>query len=448
MFNKHILETKSHYNSNQNYNGFYSFYDHYTGETIGRVHKLSFAEQIRKNVPIQTIISNQLGIINSAELQILKRDKDKTDLPTTYEPALDFLNILQNPNFNPSPQNWNDIVRGLYKTYLSNGIVALVLKGAKSKTIDHIEIASCVTYNNSNNVITYNIQTTGRGYSYTRIFEEEELVSNKIFYTNGDDVAIIFGNFDDDLKCYQTVLQPLMDVILWNNNIITASNAFYENSCRPSSIITVKFLDGEGNTMNNAVDNDKMAKIIADIKAQLKGSANTGKVIVPNHPNLDITVTPLSITQNANDIKEQLSLTAQMIYSAFAGYNKDIIEGKSEYAGNKEMSLKEQYDSTVATFTNIILDKFNTFLSQWLQYVGKEGDILQRKDIYLSFDITGIQRYKDAKVAGAIELAKSQIIDREETRTKIRQYKDDYAELRILSDAENGFIGEKKSTSL
>jgi uncharacterized protein YqiB (DUF1249 family) len=90
----------------------------------------------------------------------------------------------------------------------------------------------------------------------------------------------------------------------------------------------------------------------------------------------------------------------------------------------------------------------NAFLSQWLQYVGKAGDILQRKDIYLSFDITGIQRYKDAKVAEAIELAKSQIIDREEARTKIRQYKDDYADLRILSDAENGFIGEKKNNTL
>jgi hypothetical protein len=442
------IETKSHYNSSQNYNGFYSFYDHYTGETVGGVHKLSFAEQIRKNVPIQTIISNQLGIINDAELQILKRDKDKTDLPTTYKPALDFLNILQNPNFNPSPQNWNAIVRGLYKPYLSNGIVALVLKGAKSKTIDRIEIASCVTYNNSNNVITYNIQTTGKGYSYRRIFGEEELVSDRVFYTNGDDIAIIFGNFDDYLKCYVTVLQPLMDVILWNNNIITASNSFYENSCRPSSIITVKFLDGEGNIMNNSADNESMMKIIADIKTQLKGSANTGKVIVPSQPNLDITVTPISITQNANDIKEQLALTAQMIYSAFAGYNKDIIEGKSEYAGNKEMSLKEQYDSTVATFTNIILDKLNAFLQQWFQYVGKEGDILDRRGVYLNFDITGIQRYKDAKVAEAIELAKSQIIDREEARTKIRQYKDDYADLRILSDAENGFIGEKKSNTL
>jgi hypothetical protein len=447
MFNSHILETKSHYNSSQNYNGFYSFYDHYTGETVGGVHKLSFAEQIRKNVPIQTIISNQLGIISSAELQILKRDKDKTDQPTEYKPALDFLEILKNPNFNPSPQNWNAIVRGLYKTYLSNGIVALVLKGAKSKTIDSIEIASCVTYNNSNNVITYNIQTTGKGYSYTRIFEEEELVSNKIFYTNGNDVAIIFGNFDDYLKCYQTVLQPLMDVILWNNNIITASNAFYENSCRPSSIITVKFLDGEGNTMNNTADQESMIKVIADIKTQLKGSANTGKVIVPSQPNLDITVTPLSITQNANDIKEQLALTAQMIYSAFAGYNKDIIEGKSEYAGNKEMSLKEQYDSTVATFTNIILDQLNAFLQQWLQYVGT-GNAVDRQGIYLNFDITGIQRYKDAKVAEAIELVNAKMITQEEGRKRIRQYKDDYADLRILSSEEDGFVGEKKSNTL
>lgn len=451
MLNHPLLEKKSHYNSSQHYNGFYSFYDSYTGETIGGVHKLFFADEIRRNVPIQTVISNQLGIINSAELQILKRDKDKTDLPTTYQPALDFLNILKNPNTYPSPKHWNDILKGLYKTYLSNGIVALILVGAKTKEINNIEIASCVTYNNSNNIITYNIQTIGQGYSYTRIFEKDKELGA---FTNGDDVAIIFGNFDDYLKCYQTVLQPLMNVILWNNYIITASRSFYENSCRPSSIITVKFLDEVGKVIisNNKNANEDMAKIIAEIQAQLKGSQNTGKVILPSQPNLDITVTPLSITQNANDTREQLALTSQMIYSAFAGYNKDIIEGKSEYASNKEMSLKEQYDSTVAMFTNIILDELNAFLPNWLQYVAS-GDIVKldavdRQGIYLSFDISGIQRYKDAKIAEAIELAKVQIIDREEGRTVLRKNKDDYADLRILSDAENGFIGEKKSNSL
>ncbi|NBP03389.1 MAG: phage portal protein, partial [Proteobacteria bacterium] len=428
----------------QNYNGFYSFYDSYTGEIIGGVHKLSFADEIRRSVPIQTVISNQLGVINSAELQILKTDKDKTDQPTTYQPALDFLDILKNPNAYPSPKHWNDIVRGLYKTYLSNGIVALVLKGAKSKTIDSIEIASSVTYNNSNNVITYNIQTTGKGYSYTQIFEKDNELGA---FTNGDDVAIIFGNFDDYLKCYQTVLQPLMNVILWNNYIITASRSFYENSCRPSSIITVKFLDGEGKVMNSTADQESMIKVIAEVKNQLKGSTNTGKVILPSHPNLDITVTPLSITQNANDIKEQLALTKEMIYSAFTGANTNVIEGVSEYSNNRLASLREFYDGTISTFTNIILDELNAFLAKWLQYVGT-GNALQRQGIYLNFDIGGIKFYKDLMKQEFLTAGKEQILKRQEVRSKLGELDETYADLEILPPEEDGFVGEKKSNTL
>lgn len=441
MFNPDALEKKSYTPSS---NGFYSFYDNYTGDIIGGVHKLSFDEEIRRNVAVQTVISNQLGIINNAELQILKKDKDNTDQPTTYQPALDFLNILNNPNTYPSPKHWNDIVRGVYKTYISNGIVALILVGAKTKTINNIEIASCVKYYNSNNVISYKIQTKGKGYNDTRIFELDEELSA---FTNEDDVAIIFGNFDDYLQKYTTPLEPLMNVILWNNYIISSSRVFYENSCRPSSIITVKFLDSEGKVMSAESDRESMMKIITEIKTQIKGTENTGKVILPSQPNLDITVTPLSITQNATDIKEQLALTKQMIYSAFTGANTNVIEGVSEYSNNRLASLREFYDGTISAFTNIILDELNAFLPKWLEYIGS-GNALQREGVYLSFNIDGIKLYKDLLKQEFITVSKEQILTRQEVRSQLGVLDENYADLEILPPEQDGFIGEKTNNTL
>ena len=54
--------------------GFYSFYDNYTGEIIGGVQKLSLEAEINKNFAIQTVISNQLGIINDCELYALQKE--------------------------------------------------------------------------------------------------------------------------------------------------------------------------------------------------------------------------------------------------------------------------------------------------------------------------------------------------------------------------------------
>lgn len=439
MFNKLALEKKSH---TQNSGGFYAFYDNYTGDIIGGVRKLSLDGEIRRNVAVQTTISNQLGIISNAELQILKTDKNNTDKPTDYKPAIDFFNILHNPNTYPSPKHWNDIVKGIYKTYISNGIVALILVGGVQKEINNIEIASRVTYNNNNGAITYNIQTTGKGYSYTRIFTKNEELNA---FVNGDDVAIIFGNFDDYDKCYKIPLEPLKDVILWSNYIISSSRVFYENSCRPSSIITVKFIDSEGKIMSAESDRESMMKIISDIKTQIKGSENTGKVIIPNQPNLDITVTPISITQNANDIKEQLALTKQIIYSTFAGTNTNVIEGVSEYANNRLASLREFYDGTIATFKSVILDELNAFLRNWLQYIGT-GQALQREGIYLNLDTSGIVFFKNLKKQEFITTGKEQILTRQEVRAKLGELDEDYADLDVLSPELDGFIGVKTNT--
>lgn len=442
MFSNHKLETKSHRSTS---NGWYTYYDNITGSFIGEPNQISFAEEIKRSVAINTVILNQLGVINSADLQMLKKDKNKTDQPTEYKPALEFLEMLQNPNSSPAPKYWNDIVKGIYKGYLTYGIVALVLKGAKTKTINSIELALNVLYNDLGGVETYKIETKKGNFRQQLIFQEEKIEGNT-FFTNGDDIAIIFGNYNYETCRYETPLLPYKEVIEWNNHIQVSNNSFYKNSCRPSSIITVKFLNNEGKPVNDEADRNNMVKIMADIKTQLKGDHNTGKVILPSQPNLDITVTPLSITQNSSDTERQILLTKEMIYSAFYGLNMNVIEGKSEYSNNKEISLVEYYDATVSTFTNIILDELNAFLSKWLQYIEKGGEVLERQGIYLNFDISNVKLYKREKIERARMLLQVNMIKKEEARKQLRK-DDDYADLEILSPEEDGFVNQKPSNN-
>ena len=437
-----FLEKKSYQTTPS---GFYSFYDNYTGEIIGGVQKLSLADEINKNFAIQTVISNQLRIINDCELYALQKDKNNTDAPTDYKPALDFLDILNNPNSYPAPKHWNDIVEGVYKSYISNGIVAIILVGGLTKSIENIEVAPCVQYRNNNNIISYNISTIGTGYKYNREFVQNEELGA---FVNGNDVAIIFGNFDYKTKTYRSPLEHIQDVILWQNYIIHSSRVFYENSCRPSSIITVKFLNEEGKIIEEKGNEEKMQKIMQTIAQQLKGTSNNGKVFLANHPNIDIDVKQISVVQNANDIEKQLALTKQMIYSTFAGANTNVIEGVSEYSNNRLASLREFYDGTISGFTDMILYDLNAFLQNWLKYVGTGSDILIRKSIYLSFDIKGIKFYKDLTKQEILTIAEKQIIKRQEARTKLAELDDSYANLEILGTEDDGFIGEKKPNTL
>lgn len=446
MLSHALLEKKSYQPTSSSY---YSFYNNYTGEIIGGVQKLSLSHEINKNFAIQTVISNQLRIINDCELYALQRDKNKTDAQTNYKPALDFVDILNNPKSYPAPRHWNDIVEGIHKSYISSGIVAIILVGGLTKSIENIEVAPCVQYRNINKNISYTISTTGVGYGYSG--GSREFVKNEElgFFVNGNDIAIIFGNFDYETKTYKSPLEHMQDIILWQNYIIHSSRVFYENSCRPSSIITVKFKDENGGTISNkGQDKESMQKVMSQIATQLKGTNNTGKVIIPSQPNLDITVTPLSITQNANDIEKQLALTKQMIYSMFAGANTNVIDGLNEYSNNRLASLREFYDGTISGFTDMILDDLNAFLQNWLQYVGASSDILTRKAIYLAFDTNKIKFYKDLAKQETIMIAEKGLIKRQEARTVLAELDDSYADFEILDSVDDGFIGEKKPNTL
>jgi len=188
---------------------------------------------------------------------------------------------------------------------------------------------------------------------------------------------------------------------------------------------------------------------MSTIAAQLKGTNNNGKVFIASHPNIAIDVKQLSITQNANDIEKQLALTKQIIYSTFTGANTNVIEGVSEYSNNRLASLREFYDGTISTFNRVILNELNAFLVKWLKpSSGTSRDAIERKGIYLSFDISKVKFYKDLEKQEILMALEKQLIKKQEGRTKFAKIDDTYADLEILGAEDDGFVGEKKPNTL
>jgi len=110
--------------------------------------------------------------------------------------------------------------------------------------------------------------------------------------------------------------------------------------------------------------------------------------------------------------------------------------------------LREFYDGTISKFNRVILNELNAFLVKWLQYVGKSPDAIERKGIYLSFDISKVKFYNDLEKQDILMALEKQMIKKQEGRTKFAELDDSYADLEILGAEDDGFVGEKKPNTL
>ena len=447
---KEKLITKSYnsynlYNSYNpyNYNGFYGIFDNSTGNIIGGIQKYNLANEIINNAPVQTVLKQQRDILNQCELQVLETNTKGQDIQTTYQPALDILKKLNNPETYPAPKHWNDIVKAVYEIYHTTGIVALIFKEGKTRKIKNIEIANSVQYENRFQDIIYRISNINGKNSFqgSQPFTYDETLG---MYCNKNDIAIIFGNYDVNIRSYQSPLSHIATDILWHNIIKRGVLQFHQNSCQPSSIITFNYKNPE---IADTTNKNHIKMLLDEVKTQLKGNNNVGKAVVLSDPDIAVDVKPLSIIQDENNIKTQLQLTKDVIYSAFSGANTNVIEGISEYSNNRMISEQAFYDKTIAGFNDIILDDLNDFLRKWLVFVskGKTDGAAQRSSIYLTLDTNGIPFYKKIKEDKIFKLGTDQFITRQEARTLLAKYDEEYAGLEPLSPAEDGFIGVKQN---
>jgi hypothetical protein len=394
MFFKEIksLQSKSYSNS---YNYSTSFlYDDTNGKVIGEPHKLPFSGELKQNLSISTLINKQLYIAAEGEL-VLYEDIQGKDKESTNKTALSLYDILLNPNCRPAPQDWDDVLEYALKQYNYYGIAALVLVfdgEFHPNNLKYLKPAYTVNYvsNLGANNDYYNILFKYQDYNQTYQFKY-----NEGFYTTeyggNTMVAIILGNYDYDICEYASPWVHLQESILIQNYIINANRKFYENSCRPSSIITLSYKD-DMDSISTQDDRNHLQKVIENFKTEIKGSVNTGKSIILNQPNMEVQVTPLNITTDAGDIEKQLEMTKNNIYSYVAGGSTTVVEGVTEYSNNALEKLREFYDGTLSYIDRTIINPLNTFLQLYLETFDPRAT--NRKDIYFTIERSQIEFYK------------------------------------------------------
>lgn len=390
---KSVKESKS-YNS-AGYNNLSFLYDNASNQIIGEPLKKSFTEEIECNTSIATIIQKQLSILTEGELALYERTKTK-DIESKNKTALTLFDILQQPNCRPSPKNFDAILKYCIESYHYNGVYALVMcfDGEYSpQNLKYLTVGDNVQYVSSGGVDYYNISLNNKAYnmSYNFVYNQDY---NTYITQNGSDVmvALVNGNYNYNRCSYITPWYKYKNTILLENYVNEYAKSFHENSCRPSSIITLTYKDIQDHgRMPNRYDREELDKLIQNFRSELKGASNGGKFIIPNDPNLVVEVTPLNIPSNADDMQKQLDITTNTIYSAINGGSKSVILGENEYSNNALEKQKEFYDGTLSFINDTLMQPLNTFLKEYLQEFDRSAS---SNDIYFAIDRSSIEFYK------------------------------------------------------
>ena len=182
-----------------------------------------------------------------------------------------------------------------------------------------------------------------------------------------DEIQILFvvGNYDVRESQYKSVFNDQIAYVLLQNHLVNFANSFHKNACFPSQIVKISY---KGVDADNGISDMEMAKFkkaVDEFKLQYlqnKGSKNTGGVIIPSHPALEIDVVPLSIPTNAEENISYHNLVAEKLFSFVDGGSKAAYEGQSEYSNNASAKLLDAYDGTFRIFNSIVLTPLNIFM--------------------------------------------------------------------------------------
>ena len=374
-------------------------WDGATNTVIGQPRESSFAEELKKNVTVQTILNKSFNMVSEAELKLFvdKIGKDPTSKSKTAQLLLE---LLQNPNCEPAPTSWTELLKFMFQQYTYYGVVGLVIKcNGDFESLDFQSLipADTVYYSNigSRNVYTVSFSNnTQSGYSTSREFEYRDG-----FYIaregENDLVLIKMGNFNYNTKQFESPLKNLEMAIKTQNMLMESRYAFLKNGSRPSGVVTVgtdkESLNIDKRTGQVYLDKSQeeiIQKAVADLQTQIKGTNNTGKVITAGA--MKISFTPISTPMNAKEDIELFNAIQTMLYT-YEG-SESGFKNETEYSNNAIEKQKELYAMVFAKVNNSIITPLNQFLQKFLAEF--EGGNIDRKDTYFKLEENDTQFYK------------------------------------------------------
>lgn len=391
------LEIKKSFSYEQRQTSF--LWDGVTNTIIGQPRESSFAEELKKNITLQTILNKSFNMVSEAELKLFV-DKEGKDPTSKSKPAKLLLELLQNPNCEPEPTSWTEVLRFMFQQYTYYGVAGLVIKcegDFESLNFQSLIPADSVCYSNIGNRNVYTVgfsNNTQNGYSTSREFEYKDG-----FYIakegENDLVLIKIHNFNYNTKQFESPLKNLEMAIKTQNMLMESRYAFLKNGSRPSGIVTVG-ADKEslnidkrtGQANFNKNDEENIQKAVADLQTQVKGTNNTGKLITA--AGMNITFTPISMPMNAKEDIELFNAIQTMLYT-YEG-SESGFKNETEYSNNAIEKQKELYAMVFAKVNSSIIAPLNQFLQKFLAEF--EPGNVDRKDTYFKLDENDTQFYK------------------------------------------------------
>jgi hypothetical protein len=406
-----------------------------TGNIIGTTFTTN-EDAIRSNSSVNSILSKQSSIISEANIAITEKSEDK-DLITTNKDALQFIKWLESPNCYPSPTNRHEIIKYILGENFKSGISGVVFtfeKVVSIQTWENIKLAQTIDlYDNKiAGKVRYDV---GIDEFTSLIFSQDNIDYPGLFVSErGSKIHVLFvsGNYNIKKARYQSPFEDMIQYIHLQNHLINFSSAFYKNSCFPSQIVqlTYKNLD---HTKPIGVNQEKEFRAaVAAVKNQLeqsKSSKNAGKIIVPEHPSLEIEVKPLNVPTNAEDTTRYDSWVSTKILGFLDGGSKSAFEGENEYSNNAIVKLEDLYDGTFRIFQTEVIEKLNTFMISLFTVMKVKVDLSKIK---LSIDISGIKLYQKQSKTELRELVKDSILQINEGRVKLGEITEEYADLQKI----------------
>ena len=403
-------------------------------------------DEIRKNASINTIISKQSSIIDEAAL-VVKEKNDKADTISKNPNVNAFVNWIEEPNSIPSPTSRSDIFYYLLSEYLKVGISGMVFtfKGGMSVSgWKNIKLPQKIEIYKNLGQTFYRVWIDAKT-QYQFQFDPTTL--NLTAKVDGETLILyVFGNYDLKNAEYCSRFDGIFEYILLQNYLIKFATSFHKNACFPSQIVQLTYKNLEAGEQLGPDQMKEFEDAVNDIKDQLqqtKGVDSAGRIIVPNHPALEIKITPLSIPTNADDNIKYHNLVSDKIFSFVDGGSSASFEGRSEYANNASAKLLDLYDGTFRMANSIIIKSLTRFMKKMFVAM-----MIPVGDVYLSLDKSTVVIYQDRTITQTVMITQNNLMTINEGKKILAKTKEEYGDLDYSNpeyDVVNAQIGGKLS---
>jgi hypothetical protein len=401
--------------------------------------------EIRKNASVNAIVSKQSSIIDEAEL-VAKEKSNKADTISKNKSVISFLDWIENPNSRPTPTSRADIFYHLLSEYAKCGVAGMIFTFDKVMTINrwkNIKLAKDVDIVNVLGEIYYLITIDNKEFKFTYSLENLNFSCQ-----NGDELMIlyVFGSYDVKEKRYESRFAGVFEYILLQNYLIKFATSFHKNACFPSQIVQLTYKNLETGQELSEYQKSEFEDAVKQVKLQLqqtKGSSNAGSAIVPNHPALEIKVTPLSIPTNASENIAYHTLVSDKIFGFVDGGSSAAFEGKSEYSNNASAKLLDLYDGTFRTANSVIIKSLTRFMKNMLRVM-----LVNVENLYLALDKSSVVIYQDRTITQTAMLSQNNLMTINEAKKILASTKDVYGDLNFSDpkyNVTNAELGGKQS---